>query len=156
MRKSEIGESRKKLQQQQSVKNRHLEYADILTVLAEGFNPITGEEFGEMVLDQKEIIYALTAGAAALRHVAESVSLSENSGKKHKNAGKPWTSEEEVILLEAFDNGEPIDMIAIDLGRTKRAIACRLDKLMIKPSDYRKRQALRKFKIIPDKNKSSD
>ncbi len=153
MRRSEE-EKRAKLQRQQSVKNRHLDYADILTVLAEGFNPITGEEFGEMVLDQNEIIYALTAGAAALRHISESISVSEEIDKKHKNAGKLWTKEEEAILLEAFDNGEPIDMIAIDFGRTKRAIKKRLDKLMIKPSYYRKRQAMRKYKIIPNKNSS--
>jgi len=46
-----------------------------------------------------------------------------------KNAGKPWSGQEDRSLVEAFDNGVPLRQIAMNHCRTDGAIASRLVKV---------------------------
>jgi len=59
----------------------------------------------------------------------EETLLLEISQTQYKNASKPWSDEEECILHEAFNNGRSISSIALDHGRTIKAICTRLNSL---------------------------
>jgi len=118
----------------QSIKNRHNDHADILSAIANGKNPITGENLPNGVLDHPEIILALASGSSALRNIAASINIS--GSKSPKNAGLPWTKQDEEILLEAYTNGEPLDLLAIDFGRTEKAIEKRLELLLSQQDKY--------------------
>lgn len=49
--------------------------------------------------------------------------------QSYKNAYKTWTKEEDQVLLEMFENNQPIATIGDHLGRKKGAIYSRLKKL---------------------------
>ena len=109
-------------------------YSDILRSLAGGINPLTGEEFNEGILDQADIIRALYAGAMALENrekilITNAPVQQQKSEQKPQNSGARWTEEEDEILIEAFNNGESIDQLALDFGRSEYAIARRIEKL---------------------------
>lgn len=111
-------------------------YSKILYELANGTNPMTGEENDEWILEQPEIIRALYAGALALDKLTEEPTFPEETPiikanePKPSNSGKKWTSEDDTILFEAFNNGESISDLAVDFGRSEHAIAARLEKLL--------------------------
>ena len=121
-------------------KRKHLE---ILLSLARGIDPKTGEQSDSISLNDPSVIRALCAGASALRQecmvIAADVPL--------ENAGKTWTSSEDIALLEAYENGEPIDMLALDFGRSINAIYLRLDKLLNKPDSKTIKEAMQNRKI---------
>lgn len=100
---------------------------ELLTILADGVNPMTGEVLPqEDSCNQVEIVRALHA-------VLGAISESETTEKKQKslpaNAGNPWTKEEEAEIIAAFDAGTPVTQIAKDHGRTRGAVRSRLTQL---------------------------
>jgi hypothetical protein len=50
---------------------------------------------------------------------------------KYNNAGRPWSSEEDALLTEAFKQKTPLAELVRQHGRTKGALASRLVRLGI-------------------------
>ena len=93
----------------------------ILEVLAEGVNPLTGEILPlNDSCNQGDVVRALQVAIRAMEK--------EDSSKRPtpKNAGKPWTDSEIQKLLEAFDSGMTIPEIAKVHERSKGAVETRL------------------------------
>jgi len=74
------------------------------------------------------VIRALFAVSQALDAAATPATSSKRSSSP-PNTGKPWTDEVDGQLLEAFDRGDDLKMIAGQLGRTRLGIEQRLIKL---------------------------
>ena len=98
---------------------------EILEVLADGVNPMTGEKLPEWdSCNQVEIVRALHT---VLKNL-ESIQVKKNKPQA-ENAGKPWTKDDEEILCRMFETGCTTRDICNQLGRTKGAIAARLIQL---------------------------
>jgi len=92
---------------------------EILSVLADGVNPMTGEILPpEDSCNQADVIRAL--------HTIIEAIPSPNPKSQPQNAGKPWIETEENKLLDEFDLGMSISAIAKEHGRTRGAIESRL------------------------------
>jgi len=99
---------------------------EILQSLIQGVNPFDGEELpGGSVLQQADVLRALLAGVSALE---EGEARAERRAQMPENMGRPWTAEEQELLVSAFHAGEPLAEIAIRHRRTLRAIEARLEK----------------------------
>ena len=97
----------------------------IVELLADGINPITGEELEPTdSCNQIEVVRALHTMLRCLPPAAE-----ERTGRSKDNAGKPWNVDDEEDLCEMFDDGISIKEICRRLGRSRGAIAARLVKL---------------------------
>ena len=97
---------------------------EILQLLSEGINPLTGEILPENDLcNQPDIIRALHTAVNALE-----------TGNKSKlplpeNAGKPWTTEDDNALCQLYDSGMSTKDLAEHFQRTNGAITSRLMRL---------------------------
>lgn len=80
---------------------------------------------------------ALLAGVAALEQLAARAS---RRAQLPQNIGRAWSAEEQSVLIDAFQSGEPVADIAAKHGRTLRAIEARLEKLGLMTSDERMTQ----------------
>lgn len=95
---------------------------ELLSALADGIDPFTGELFGQdHVCNQPEMIRAF--------HEILNVIPAEKKKKLPINAGKPWTDIEEDTLLDEFDSGMTTSAIAKAHGRSRGAIESRLTAL---------------------------
>jgi hypothetical protein len=97
----------------------------IVSALANGVNPLTGELFAaDGPYQSPDVIRALYCAVRAL----ETASRRRNraQGPASNNAGKPWTEEEDRELLSAFDGGRPLAELAQAHGRTRGGIQARL------------------------------
>jgi hypothetical protein len=134
----------------------------IVSALANGANPITGEMFAsDSPYQSPDVIRALfvatralesQVGAAGVR-VTPMATESANDRSESKpsrapdkapqsarpgqsNAGKPWTADEDKQLLAAFDGNAPLAEIAKAHGRTQNGVRARLEKHgRLQPSD---------------------
>ena len=98
---------------------------ELLTILADGVNPLTGELLADDdSCNQIEIVRALNT-------VLRKLDYQPNRAIKPlpENAGKPWTKEDEEILCRMFDAGCSRKEICNHFKRTVGAIAARLVKL---------------------------
>jgi hypothetical protein len=97
----------------------------LLSALADGFNPRTGEVFEkDSPYRDAEIVQALsTAVECCKKHYRP-----PKSSNIPRNAGKPWNQTEDTKLLRAFDRGATIADIASDFGRTQAGIQARLER----------------------------
>jgi hypothetical protein len=96
----------------------------ILTALAGGVNPLTGELFAvDSPYQSPDVIRALYCALRALEWAGRrrTRGLGANS-----NAGKPWSDDEDRQLLAAFDNGRPLAELAQSHSRTRGGIQARL------------------------------
>lgn len=92
---------------------------EILRMLADGVNPMTGEILPpEDSCNQADVIRAL--------HTIIDAIPSSKLKPQPQNAGKPWTELEENKLLDEFDSGMTVSAIAKEHGRSKGAIESRL------------------------------
>ena len=97
---------------------------ELLRGLADGINPLTGEQLDPMdSCNQPDIIRALHTAVAILEKKAE------NTKKLPENAGKPWTAEDEAILAKMFDDKCSSKEICDYFKRTKGAISSRLARM---------------------------
>lgn len=97
----------------------------ILQTLAQGIHPLTGEELPTgTVLQEVEIMQALTAGVAALEQTA---ARAHRRARLPPNSGRPWSTAEEETLFAAFRAGDSLQVIATRHARTLRAIEDRLE-----------------------------
>ncbi len=95
---------------------------EILATLADGVDPMTGEVLPPQdCCNQAEVVRALHV-ALRLMETAESPAKKP----KRENAGKPWSSDEESVLISEYQQGIPSHEIAKRHKRTQRAIAARL------------------------------
>ena len=94
---------------------------EIIRLLAQGVDPTTGEVLSaESVYNKPEVIRALYT------------ILEESTPKPvdpYRNAGKPWTDQEEDRLIDEYNAKMKIADIAKEHGRTYGAIESRLEHL---------------------------
>ncbi len=96
---------------------------EIITALAEGVDPTTGEVLpGNSVCNKGEIVRAFYA---VLNH------LDEKKPKKNlpANAGKPWTNEDDAKLKIYFESGMSTKELCVKFERTSGSISSRLAHL---------------------------
>jgi len=103
-----------------------IEYAKkVLSVLADGVNPITGEILPTTdSSNQPEVIRALHA-------VLNALGSNSSSTKKPQpeNAGKPWSQEEDDALRKEYHQGLKTAEIAKIHNRSRGAITSRLVRI---------------------------
>lgn len=98
---------------------------EIVSALAEGVDPTTGEVLPDnSVCNKVEVVRAFYA---ILNH------LDEKKPKKNLpvNTGKPWTKEDECLLIDLYRAGSSKKEICNTLQRTVSGVAARLVHLGI-------------------------
>ena len=96
--------------------------AELLRGLADGVDPMTGRPLpDESVYNRPEIIRALHCVLQCVSDRPKRPAMT--------NAGKPWTEEDEVALMQMFDTGSTIAEISAQFQRTNGAIVRRLERL---------------------------
>ena len=125
----------------------------ILSALADGVNPITGEVFcADSPYQNVQIIRALVFIVRAL----ESKSRSRPKSNLPSNAGKPWNDSEDERLLREFDRGQPLEKLAEAHGRTVAGIQARLERHgRIKPGEGSVNQTRIRWQQRPPPNGAS-
>jgi hypothetical protein len=97
----------------------------IVSALANGVNPLTGELFAvDSPYQSADVIRAMYCAVRALE--AGGRRRTRGAGAASGNAGKPWTEDEDRQLLSAFDGGRPLAELAQAHGRTRGGIQARL------------------------------
>ena len=95
---------------------------ELLRILADGENPITGEKLpAHDSCNQVEIVRALHCAVGELSR-RQKKTLPENNGK-------PWTNELDDELCRLFDDGMKRKDLCVHFGRTSGAIEPRLERL---------------------------
>ncbi len=98
----------------------------ILTTLANGIHPETGEVFPpESPYQSPEVVRALFFATRALESRSPAP---KTRASLPSNAGKPWADEDDRKLLAEFDRGRTLSELAQSLGRTVAGIQARLEK----------------------------
>lgn len=97
---------------------------DLLSALADGVNPMTGERLPENdSCNQAEVVRALYA-------VLNYMEMKKPAATgKLENAGKPWSRKDEEILCRMYDEGIGRKEICNHFERSETAIATRLVRL---------------------------
>lgn len=97
----------------------------IITALADGCDPNTGEKVEALVLQHGDVIRALHLASRALE---ASVRSKARNRRAHlpENANQPWTEQEDRELLQNFDEGQTVAQLAQAHGRTPAGIHARL------------------------------
>jgi len=97
----------------------------IVETLSQGIHPVTGEAM------PPDSPYNAPLVIRALFTVSQA--LAGNSPRPQRelprNAGKPWSAEEDARLDAAFAGGAELKQLAQELGRTPFAVESRLAKL---------------------------
>lgn len=106
---------------------------NIVSTLANGVNPITGEVFSpDSPYQSSEIVRALFVAARALEGAASAPSATKETRPRAQglsNVGKPWTAEEDERLVTEFSKGRSPRELATAHGRTLAGVEARLEKL---------------------------
>ena len=98
----------------------------ILKALAAGIDPAAGTPMTDVVvLREPDVVRALFLGIDSLESRSRQARRQSNLPR---NAGKPWTQEEDERLLQAFDTGTPVDALTLAHERTRAGIEARLVK----------------------------
>lgn len=105
---------------------------EILTILADGTNPLTGEVLPNSdSCNQVEVVRALHAVLNALNHQEE-----KNKKSQWENAGKPWSAEEKEQLIQEYHTGLKIHEISKKHGRSRGAIEAKLAQVGLIDKTY--------------------
>ena len=100
------------------------EHLEIIKHLSNGINPLTGEAFeDEHICQNAKITSALNISVKSLENEIKKL---ERKNNLPKNAGSPWSSEEDANLIVKFDNGNSIKELSKILKRTEGSIQSRL------------------------------
>jgi hypothetical protein len=107
----------------------------IISALANGTNPVTGELFpADSPYQSPDIVRALFVAVRAIEARASRSPSQAKAGPQvppsasSGNAGKPWSSDEDRELLAGFDAGKSLSELAQAHGRTQGGIRARLEK----------------------------
>jgi hypothetical protein len=99
---------------------------NILSTLANGVNPVTGEVFAaDSPYQSSEVVRALYLATRALESRAKPTKVRTGLPS---NAGKPWSEEDDRKLLAEFDRGSSLQDLAQAHARTVAGIQARLEK----------------------------
>jgi hypothetical protein len=114
--------------------NTRTRLSAILTALAEGVHPLTGEVFPEgCAYHSAEIVRALYTTVRILESPKTPGMQNKFADRPRDgalaNVGKPWSSEEDRQLLVEFDAGKSLKECATLHLRTVAGIEARLEKL---------------------------
>lgn len=97
----------------------------IVTALASGVNPLTGELFAvDSPYQSPDVIRALYSAVRALEALGRR--RTRGPAATSSNAGKPWSDDEDRQLLSGFDDGRPLAELAQAHGRKRGGIQARL------------------------------
>jgi hypothetical protein len=100
--------------------------AEILRSLAAGTDPATGSALSDVrVLQAPDVVCALFLAADSLDSRPRQARARAH---QPRNAGKPWSRDEDDRLLESFDGGATIEMLTVAHERTRAGIEARLVK----------------------------
>ena len=99
----------------------------IISALAEGCDPTTGEKVEGSLLQNADVVRALLVAVRALEMTARSKTQSSRA-RRPANAGKPWTEQEDRELVEKFDAGQSLAQLAQAHDRTAAGIHARLER----------------------------
>ncbi len=100
--------------------------AGILKSLAAGLSPEDGTSLpGGTPLQSPDVVRALVLAADSLESRTR---LPRRNPHLPRNAGTPWSGEEDGRLLEAFDGGATVETLAQAHERTRAGIEARLVK----------------------------
>jgi hypothetical protein len=100
--------------------------AEILKSLATGVDPGDGASMpADSPLRSPDVVRALFLAAETLE---ARVRLVRRSTNLPRNAGKPWSAEEDARLLAGFDGGTAVEALATAHERTRAGIEARLVK----------------------------
>jgi hypothetical protein len=117
----------------------------IVSALANGVNPVTGEVFApDSPYQSADVVRALfmVHGLLESRDKPKARSVTVPG-----NAGKPWSKEEDQKLLQEFDGGTSVANLAQAHGRTPAGIQARLEKHgRLKPSPGPEGQGSRRWR----------
>ena len=107
----------------------------IVSALANGVNPLTGEVFpSDSPYQAPDVVRALFVAARVLEQSSppsapgDPARTTKRASNLPSNVGKPWTSEEDKRLLEEFDRGCSLRALANSHGRTLAGVEARLEK----------------------------
>lgn len=96
---------------------------EIITALADGVNPITGEVLpSECVCNDVEVVRAFYTVLKSLDAVATTKEVPQN-------AGKPWTEEDDELLMKMFKEGATKKDLQEYFKRSAGSINSRLVRL---------------------------
>jgi hypothetical protein len=99
----------------------------IIKALADGVNPETGEVLaGDLVYRDPQNIRALHRAVGALEFLEE---RERDRRLLPKNAGKPWSSQEEAQICDELRSGTDFKQIARTHNRSVASIVARLIRL---------------------------
>lgn len=99
---------------------------EIILNLHDGINPFTGEICtNDDLINNPEMKIALLL---CLKGLDKLHAVEERLSKQPKNSGRPWSTEEESLLIERFKCGYNIENLALLHERTEWAIESRLLK----------------------------
>ena len=100
--------------------------AEILKSLAAGMDPALGQPLTSLApLQSPDVVRALFLAADSLEM---RMRQSRRQSTLPRNAGKPWSAEEDERLLAGFDAGTKVDELAATHERTRAGIEARLVK----------------------------
>ena len=106
---------------------KHIDDVTLISSLAEGVDPFTGEVLRNgHLLQHPQIVRALFHSIHALEQHAKSA---KRDPSRPTNAGAAWNKEEDAKLAQEFDSRIPIPELAKRHGRSKGAITSRLIRL---------------------------
>ena len=97
----------------------------IVSTLANGVNPVTGEIFPpDSPYQTADVVRALFL----VTRLLEARTRTRPRSSQPDNAGKPWNADEDQKLLRDFDRGISVADLAQSHGRTPAGIRARLEK----------------------------
>jgi len=103
-----------------------MQAAEILKALAAGTGPAASLPLANPAdLQSAEVLRALFLGADALQTRAQA---GRRQSTLPRNAGKPWSAEEDERLLAGFDAGRKMDELVAAHERTRAGLEARLVK----------------------------
>ena len=109
-----------------------LEHAsEVLKSLADGYDPITGEQLPtDHVINKREVVAALNM-ASAYFEITSNPKLTKKLVKDNQppNHGAPWTKKDEEFVKQQFTEGKTATDIGKLLGRSRGSIWSKLKGL---------------------------
>ena len=99
----------------------------VIQSLVQGVDPETGDELPKnSIVNRIEVNRALSTGILAIDQIAARL---VRRAQLPESVGKTWTEDEEQVLTDEFNAGDPTSLMATKHRRTIRAIEARLEKL---------------------------